>query len=296
MDLKQLEYFIMVANQGQITKAAKALFMEQPPLSKRIKDLENELDVQLFIRNKHGVDLTDSGMKLFIMAQEILAKINDLQTSIKYNSGEIKTILNIGTLISCIPIISPYLLSLNHKYPAITYKIWEDNPYALLDQMKKGIVELLFLRTPTFAPGEFSFVTLQTEPFYLAVPKSIDPCPEKDNIPLEQVADIPLILLHEGHDIGYNEMVLNELRRKGLNHNILCQCSNSSSALFLVICGLGATVMPRSIASQFMNSTINLKAICDFTIDTSTIAVWYNNRYLSFAARQLLKEMGHDAQ
>src|SRR5262247_2057953 len=74
VDLRQLRYLIVVAEEGHITRAAERLGMQQPPLSQRIKAIERELDVQLFHRKARGVELTDAGRALFENARVMLAQ------------------------------------------------------------------------------------------------------------------------------------------------------------------------------------------------------------------------------
>ena len=264
MDVKQLKYFVTVANEKQITKAAQKLYMAQPPLSRQILSLEKELGTTLFDRSRQGLELTEAGQAFLIKAQEILAQMEDLQAVAQKDPQEISGLLNIGTLISCISILAKHLAIYHQKYPSVTYKLWEDAPHMLLELLKKREVELLFLRTPTCDPGDFASACLGVEEYYLAVPENMDPYPDQDEITLEQSATLPLILLHEGRSIGYNELILQEFIRLNLKPNIICQCSNSSLALLLIMGGMGATIMPQWVIMQFANKQIKCKRIVDF--------------------------------
>lgn len=83
MNLKQLRYFLAVAEEKQITAAAKRLFIAQPPLSYQLKQLEKELDVQLFVRTAHGIELTDAGHELQSYAEKIVGLAETAKDQVK---------------------------------------------------------------------------------------------------------------------------------------------------------------------------------------------------------------------
>src|SRR5262245_31288195 len=89
MEVRHLRYFVAVAEEGSITRAAERLDMQQPPLSQQIKAIERELDVQLFRRRAHGVDLTDAGLALLSEARAIIANIDHaVETTRRTARGE----------------------------------------------------------------------------------------------------------------------------------------------------------------------------------------------------------------
>ena len=110
MDIKQLKYFVTVANEGQITKAAQKLFMAQPPLSRHIIELEKEIGKPLFLRTKKGLELTSAGEALLQKAQDLIFQIENLKYYINDDIPEnLSGILKIGSLISCTPKMTDYL-------------------------------------------------------------------------------------------------------------------------------------------------------------------------------------------
>src|SRR5215831_7245226 len=89
MELRHLRYFIAVAEERHITRAAERLGMQQPPLSRQIKALEKEMDVQLFRRTAHGVELTDTGQTFLVDARAMLAHLNHaFDTAKRTSRGE----------------------------------------------------------------------------------------------------------------------------------------------------------------------------------------------------------------
>ena len=292
MDIKQLKYFVTVANEGQITKAAQKLFMAQPPLSRHIIELEKEIGKPLFLRTKKGLELTSAGEALLQKAQDLIFQIENLKYYINDDIPEnLSGILKIGSLISCTPKLTDDLKKFASLHPHVTYKIWEDTPNNLLDLLYKREIELLFLRTPTFNAGSLAVVPLAAEQFYLAVPAAMDSCPQRDYISLEEMAELPLIMLHDGKSIGYNELFINDFANLNIKPNIICQCSNSSLAIMLVFSGLGATIMPQQLLKHLPNKRTNIKRIEGVSSDTKPVVIFNPKQYISPMAKKLLEIM-----
>ncbi|MCC8056565.1 LysR family transcriptional regulator [Cloacibacillus sp.] len=297
MDIKQLKYFVTVANEGQITRAAQKLFMAQPPLSRHIIELEKEIGKPLFLRTKKGLDLTSAGEALLQKAQDLIFQIENLKYYINDDIPEnLSGILKIGSLISCTPKLTDYLKKFASFHPHVTYKIWEDTPNNLLDLLYKREIELLFLRTPTFNAGSLAVVPLAAEQFYLAVPAAMDSCPQWDYISLEEMAELPLIMLHDGKSIGYNELFINDFANLNIKPNIICQCSNSSLAIMLVFSGLGATIMPQQLLKHLPNKRTNIKRIEGVSSDTKPVVIFNPKQYISPMAKKLLEIMDVDVK
>lgn len=297
MDIKQLKYFVTVANEGQITKAAQKLFMAQPPLSRHIIELEKEIGKPLFLRTKKGLELTSAGEALLQKAQDLIFQIENLKYYINDDIPEnLSGILKIGSLISCTPKLTDYLKKFASFHPHVTYKIWEDTPNNLLDLLYKREIELLFLRTPTFNAGSLAVVPLAAEQFYLAVPAAMDSCPQRDYISLDEMAELPLIMLHDGKSIGYNELFINDFANLNIKPNIICQCSNSSLAIMLVFSGLGATIMPQQLLKHLPNKRTNIKRIEGVSSDTKPVVIFNPKQYISPMAKKLLEIMDVDVK
>ncbi|MCD7951931.1 MAG: LysR family transcriptional regulator [Synergistaceae bacterium] len=297
MDIKQLKYFVTVANEGQITKAAQKLFMAQPPLSRHIIELEKEIGKPLFLRTKKGLELTSAGESLLQKAQDLIFQIENLKYYINDDIPEnLSGILKIGSLISCTPKLTDYLKKFASFHPHVTYKIWEDTPNNLLDLLYKREIELLFLRTPTFNTGSLDVVPLAVEQFYLAVPAAMDSCPQRDYISLEEMAELPLIMLHDGKSIGYNELFINDFANLNIKPNIICQCSNSSLAIMLVFSGLGDTIMPQQLLKHLPNKRTNIKRIEGVSSDTKPVVIFNPKQYISPMAKKLLEIMDVDVK
>src|SRR5690606_41450331 len=100
MDMRQLRYFLTIAREGQITRAAKLLNMEQPPLSRQLKQMEDELGVKLFDRHGKGLQLTDAGLHLKKRAESLYSQFNETIEEMKELEQGVRGVLSIGAVFS----------------------------------------------------------------------------------------------------------------------------------------------------------------------------------------------------
>ncbi|NYA60389.1 LysR family transcriptional regulator, partial [Lactobacillus salivarius] len=146
MNLKQLQYFIAVVEEKQITAAAKKLNIAQPPLSYQLKQLEAELETRLFTRTAHGIVLTDAGMMLEKYARKILDLTTVAEEKVKKTTkGELGKI-SLGTVSSsaaALPIGK--LKEFRKYYPEINFEIFESNTYGILEKLFNGEIDLVLV-------------------------------------------------------------------------------------------------------------------------------------------------------
>jgi len=142
MDIRQLQYFVTIVLEGNISKAAKELNITQPPLSHAIKMLEQELNTTLFIRGSRNISLTESGKILYSKAIHLLElhkqsikEINDLERSVKGN-------LSFGCVSSAHMVLMEYgIVPFYRKNPQITYELYEKNTYELIELLNSNLIE-----------------------------------------------------------------------------------------------------------------------------------------------------------
>src|SRR5713226_4598129 len=127
MELRHLRYFIAVAEEGHITRAAERLGMQQPPLSQRIKAIERELDVQLFHRKARGVELTDAGRALLDDARAIIAHLDRAtETTRRTARGEQgKICVGIAPTASFHPVVPRAIRAFREAFPLVSVTLEE---------------------------------------------------------------------------------------------------------------------------------------------------------------------------
>ena len=226
MNLKQLRYFLVVAEEKQITAAAKRLYIAQPPLSYQLKQLEKELGAQLFKRTAHGIELTDVGQIFQSYANEIISLAQNAENQVhKTISGELGTIA-IGMASSSTGLIPMNSFNeLRKYYPEISFDIYEDNTYGILDKLEKKTIDLGIVRTPYNQTG-LNTKTLTTEKM-MAI--SVDPdFQQKKELRIKDLADQPLIIYRRFEDI-FNQTFAHH----GLKPFYAVKCDDSRTAITL---------------------------------------------------------------
>ena len=164
MTLKQLEYFLAIAENGSITKAANSLRISQPPLSLQLKGLEEELGCQLFIRDKKNMIITPKGILLRERAREIMDKVNETLLLMQSANEEERYTIHLGTISSiCNRVLPDKVLKLKERYPHVEFVLHEGSTTSILDMLADGTVDFGIVRRSTWA---------LTAPVPSAIPRS----------------------------------------------------------------------------------------------------------------------------
>ena len=172
MDIRQLRYFIAIAEEKQITAASKRLHMTQPPLSQQLSSMEQELGVDLFSRNGRYLELTEAGEALYRNAINIVNLMGEVNIEVKEVGIGIRGKLLIGINTLSHYDLSGLLKSFNKRYPQITYKIQQNESGQLCKLLNERVIELAIVRFPVELK-DFSVLYFKPEPFYFVVSKEI---------------------------------------------------------------------------------------------------------------------------
>ena len=149
MDLKTLSYFVAVAEELNITKAAEKLHMSQPPLSSQIKALERELNTVLFIRGRRSLQLTDSGRLLYRRAKELLSLADKASSEIISMSRGMTGTISIGLVEGSAPnIAAEWIERFAALHPEVKFRIMDGNSDELIGKLRSGIISLAVITAP----------------------------------------------------------------------------------------------------------------------------------------------------
>ncbi|WP_341278075.1 LysR family transcriptional regulator [Paenibacillus sp. FSL H8-0537] len=292
MDIRQLKYFLAIAKEGQITRAAKLLNMEQPPLSRQLKQMEQELNVTLFDRNGKSLVLTHAGELLRDKAESLVNQFNETMQEVRELDAGIQGVLPIGSVVSCISLLPPVIERFRDKHPEVTFKIWEGDHYLLGSQLEKRSIELVVARLPFESASDslpYSILPLPSDPFVAVLPSKWSTDPHKQSMQMSELKDLPFLALKTERTTAMHEKVMIECRAHGFEPKIICECSSVAIIMALVAAGIGVTVFPKSVMASFPLPTIRMLAITDTDFQSDVGIVWLRNRYLSNAARHFIQ-------
>jgi DNA-binding transcriptional LysR family regulator len=291
MDMRQLRYFLAIASEGQITRAAKQLNMEQPPLSRQLKLIEQELGVVLFDRNGKQLQLTQAGELLRQRAITLLNQFDETVTYVQELGEGVQGVLSIGAVVSCVSLLPPVLRRFTEQYPQVTFKIQEGDHFLLGELMENRDLELIVTRLPfqsDFHSEHYSVLPLPSDPFVALLPSEWTQGGHEE-MTLQQLAQLPFLTLKTDRTTGMHNQVFHEFKQLGLEPRIISECSSVAIAISLVSAGIGAAILPKSVVSVFAPPNLTQVNIANAAIESEVGLVWLKNRHLSKSARHFLE-------
>ncbi|PLT43946.1 LysR family transcriptional regulator [Paenibacillus sp. FSL W8-1187] len=290
MDMRQLNYFVTIAREGQITRAARALHMEQPPLSRQLRQMEEELGVVLFDRTGRSLRLTAAGKLLLERAERLMREFSDTLQEVREQGEGIRGVLSVGAVVSCISLLPDPIRKFHRQYPDVTFKVHEGDHFSLGQELDAGEIELIVTRLPfefDSEPSAYKIAPLPSDPFAAILPAGW--APERGGpISLGELAEHPFLTLKTERTTAMHEKLLQQFRLAGCEPHILCECSSVAVILALVSEGIGATVLPRSVLASFQMSGIELRELGGERFHSEVGIVWRKDRYLSKSAERFI--------
>jgi DNA-binding transcriptional LysR family regulator len=259
MELRQLRYFIAVAEDGHITRAAERLGMQQPPLSRQIQAIERELDVQLLRRKARGVELTEAGHAFLENARATLAQLDQTFDATRRTARGEQGRISIGyTSGAAFHALVPRIIrTFQEAFPLVAVTLADGFPNDLVERTRSGQFDVAFIRTSVAKPDGVVIEALLEEALGVALPSGRGLAGSKDHsdtaLPLKAFAGETFIVNGRAH--GALTMQSNALiaacEAAGFTPRIGHVVANNQSRLNLVAAGLGIAFISESM--QRMN-------------------------------------------
>jgi len=261
MELWHLKYFITVAEEGHITRAAERLGMQQPPLSQRIKAIERELDVQLFRRKARGVELTDAGRAFLNNARAILAQLDHAFDTTRRTARGEQGRISIGIVPASPfhPLVPRAIRAFREAYPLVSVRLEERLGGELLDLLRSEQIDVAFIRAPHANQEGLAVNRLLEEPMLVALPSAHPLARTNDGaerpLLLKQLAGETFIF-YGAPGTGLRELTTAACRAAGFSPRAGQEAPRIMSTLSLVAVGLGIVLVPASFLHLYVDGVV----------------------------------------
>ncbi|WP_439576809.1 LysR family transcriptional regulator [Elioraea sp.] len=265
MELRHLRYFIAVAEEGHITRAAERLGMQQPPLSQQIKAIERELDVQLFRRKARGVEMTDAGRAFLQEARATLGHLDRLaETTRRAARGEQgRLCVGVTSTAPFHPLVPRAIRAFRDACPMVALTLEECLSNESIERLRDERLDVAFIRISPASPGELAVVPLLEEAMVVALP-SRHPLAQgqaDSAISLRSLAGETFIL-YGPPGTGMYDATIAACHAAGFNPRVgnlaasTQQAPRIASTLSLVSAGLGISCVPASLQRLIIDGVV----------------------------------------
>ncbi|MFJ4836376.1 LysR family transcriptional regulator [Streptomyces sp. NPDC088747] len=283
MELRQLEYFVAVAEEQNFTRAAERVHISQSGVSAQIRQLERELGAELFDRSARTATLTVAGKAALEHARTALAAAGAVGQAVDDVTDLIRGQLTVGMVIGCT--LTPLFdaLSVFHQaHPGIEISLLEDNSDRLVEGVRAGTVDLALIGTATATPDGLEALTIISERLVVAVPAR-HPLAKQRRVTLRELVTYPIVCMPPG--TGLRTVFDRACAAQSLQPAIALQASAADAIADLAARGLGVAILSDSMAESYRDQIV-ARTIDDVETPALLALIWKSTH--SPAVRELL--------
>lgn len=282
MELRTLKYFLVVAREENITKAAALLHVTQPTLSRQMMQLEEELGVQLFTRSSHNIILTEQGMLLKRRAQELvslaektkqeLAQQQILNGEVAIGSGEYRSSV----------LLAQILAQFHKQHPQVRYEIFSGNSDDIKERIERGLLDVGFLLEPVDV-SKYEFVRIPIREEWGVLVSEGSKLAQKTSVTPQDLADKSLLFA----------------RRDLVKRELMNWFGSYADDLNIVACG-NLPFNLSMLVQQGMGAYLSIRKSCQYDgvcfrplspkLESNVVLAWKKNQAMSPAAQKLIEE------
>lgn len=242
MELRQLKYFVTVAEELNFRRAAKRLYMEQPPLSRQIRQLEEDLGVELFLRSKRGVNLTAAGQAFLDEARLTLAQAERAAIVAQQAAAVQVKKLTIGFSICAFNRVLPEIIQTHRQqFPEVIVTLTEMSNQVQIQALLNDTIDVGFIHAPLAHPDILT-LTLLSEPLVVALPLN-HPLTNQEQIELRSLQNEPFVLCPQHVKPELYLQIMHLCQQAGFQPNVAQEASPPELMLGFVESGMGISLV-----------------------------------------------------
>lgn len=290
MDIRVLQYFLTVAREESITKAADRLHMTQPPLSRQLKDLENELGKQLLIRGSKKVTLTEDGILLRKRAEELVDLMEKTKAELTSSNENINGDIHIGCgETEAISFLAQTAQNLQKEHPFIHYHIYSGDAERVMERLDKGLIDFGLLVGPVDV-NNYNYIRFPVKDTWGVLMRKDSLLAEKEVICAEDLWDKPLIISHQS---SANSEMFSWLKADISKLNVIASYDLIYNASLFVKKGLGYVIGLDGLINTTGNSELCFRPLYP-PLEAGLCIIWKKYQVFSKASNAFLHQLQNE--
>ena len=291
MEIRVLKYFLAIAKEGSITKAADSLYLTQPTLTRQIQNLEQELGQKLFVRGKYRVSLTPEGLIFKKRAEEIIDLVEKTCAEFASTNEVIKGDIYIGCgETDSMKYIAAVMKELQSEYPEIKFHIYSGNAEDVTEKLDKGLLDFGVLIQPIDL-SKYDYLTLPKKDVWGVIMRKDSPLAAKKVITLKDLLNVPIIASRQmSKKYSKESGFLDWFGKEFNNLNIAATYNLLYNAAIMVDAGIGYAVSLDKLADTSEQSSLCFRPLSP-KLESGLDIVWKKNQVFSPAAQLFLTKL-----
>ncbi|KNC90281.1 LysR family transcriptional regulator [Trabulsiella odontotermitis] len=285
MDIRTLRYFVEVVRQQSFTRAAEKLFVTQPTISKMLKNLEDELNCTLLIRDGRKLLLTDTGRVVFERGLAILGEFRQLEAELSDINHLHSGVLRLGIPPMVGMLMAGPISLFRQRYPGVELKIAEFGGLTVQQAVMNGELDVAMTALPVEEENGMATLPLFSHPLCVLAPRSGEWI-NTDRVTPEQLARHPLLIYNE--DFALSRQLMQLFTRHNVKPRIAVRSGQWDFLAAMVQAGVGVAILPEPICQRLDKQTL-----CWIPLDSDLRwqlgMIWREGVYLSHSAQAWLE-------
>lgn len=287
MEIRVLRYFLAVAREEGINRAAEVLHITQPTLSRQLSQLEDEVGVKLFHRGSKKITLTNEGILLRRRAEEILSLVDRTERELMEQDELVEGRIVIGGgELAAMQVLPEIIESFREKYPLVTFDIFTGNADLVKEQMEKGLIDIGVLLEPIDIE-KFEFIRLQGKERWVVLMRPDDALAGKEFVCAKDLENKPLILPRRTN-------VKNELSNwfgdSFQEQQVLFTSNLTTNSALMVQRGLAYSIVIEGSIPFWNKEKIAYRPLCP-ELTANSVLAWKKQQPFSLAATKFIEHM-----